>query len=197
MTLRAGVWRKHLKWWLPPLIFLGANLMLLSAYRLVYAGQAQLRSSRLERSQAQLLKLRTEHARLERDLATVRASREAIDAFYDERLAREDERLTRILAEVRDLAGRAGLLPNSFDYGKEDLEDHGVLRRSIEFNVEGGYLAFRRFVNLLELSDSFLVLEQVALRGADEGGTTLRIDLRVSTLFANTEQVAQLAEVSR
>ncbi len=96
-------------------------------------------------------------------------------------------RLTRILAEVRELATRSGLEPTNVNYGKEELEDHGLLRRSIEFSVEGTYLEFRRFVNLLELSDSFLVLERVGLRGGEEGGPELRIALGVSTLFTSPE----------
>lgn len=193
MTISAGVWRLHLKWWLPPLIFLAANVLLLSAYRLVYAGQAQLRSSRVERNQTELTRLRTETKRLEQELERVESSRAAIDTFYGERLAREDERLTRILAEVRGLASRAGLEPKSFDYRKEEFEEHDLLRRSIEFNVEGSYLAFRRFVNLLELSDSFLVLEQVALRGADDTGNSLRISLVLSTLFTSSGVEARSA----
>lgn len=195
MTLGSGVWRSKLWWWLPALVFLGANLILLSAYRLVYAGQSQLRLARIERGQTELAELRQRRQRQERDLERLQASREAVDAFYLERLASEDERLTAILAEVRELADRAGLRPTSFRYGREEIEAHGLLRRSIEFNVEGSYLQFRRLVNMLELTDSFLVLEEVSLRGSDDAGKELRIGLRLSTLFADSGSPPRQAPV--
>ena len=187
MTIGGGAWRANTRWWVPALIFLLANVLLLSAYRLVLAGQSQLRTSRIERAQEELLRLRTERRGLDERIERVRASHDAIDDFYTERLSSENVRLTRILAEVRQLATNAGLAPTSINYGKEEIEDHGLLRRSIDFTVEGSYLEFRRFVNLLELSDSFLTLEQVGLRESDESGNNLRITLSVSTLFTSPE----------
>ncbi len=187
MTIGGGAWRAHTRWWVPPLAFLLANVMLLSGYRLVLAGQSQLRASRIERSRGEISRLGVERRQLEQDLERARSSHEAIDQFYGERLSSEDLRLTRILAEVRDLATRAGLAPTSINYGKEELDDHGLLRRSIDFNVEGSYLEFRRFVNLLELSESFLSLERVSLREADETGNNLRIAVGVSTLFTSPD----------
>ncbi len=189
MTVGGGAWRAHLRWWVPAAVFLSANLLLLFGYRLVLAGQAQLRASWIERSQKELVDLAVERKELEESAARARASREAIDRFYGERLASENVRLTRILAEVRDLATRSGLEPTNVNYGKEEIDGYGLLRRSIDFSVEGSYLEFRRFVNLLELSDSFLVLERVGLRGSDESGANLRIALGVSTLFASEAAV--------
>ncbi len=186
MTIGGGAWRARTRWWVPALIFLLANVLLLSGYRLVLAGQAQLRASRIERSQSETVRLNADRERLEMELEQARESHDAIDNFYTDRLSSENIRLTRILAEVKELATRAGLQPNSINYGREEIEDHGLLRRSIEFNVEGSYLEFRRFVNLLELSDSFLTLEQVGLRESNDGGD-LRIAVTVSTLFTRAQ----------
>lgn len=192
MTVGENVWRARIRWWVPALVFLVANVVLLSAYRLVLAGQSQLRSSRIERTQTDLARTTAERRELERKLEAARSSRDAIERFYDDRLASENVRLTRILAEVRELATRAGLAPTAIKYGKEEIDDHGLLRRSIEFSVEGSYVQFRRFVNMLELSSSFLVLERVGLRGSDdEAAGELRIALAVSTLFASPEAVAE------
>jgi len=191
MTVGENVWRARVRWWVPALIFLVANVVLLSAYRLVLAGQSQLRSSRIERTQTDLIHATAERKELERKLEAARSSRDAIESFYDDRLASENVRLTRILAEVRELATRAGLAPTAIKYGKQEIDDHGLLRRSIEFSVEGSYVEFRRFVNMLELSSSFLLLERVGLRGSDDDAAgQLRIALVVSTLFASPEAVA-------
>lgn len=182
-TTGVGVWRLHWKWWVPALAFFVANLLLLSADRLVLAGQSQLRASRIQRSQESLIRLVNERKALERNSAQVKASSDELDVFYGERLSSENVRLTEILREVRDMATRVGLAPKNINHGKEEIDNHGLLRRTLEFSVEGSYLDFRRFVNLLELSDSYLVLERVGLRDTDDSGNNLRIGLRVSTLF--------------
>ena len=58
----------------------------------------------------------------------------------------------------------------------------GFVRKSVTFGVVGDYGSIRRLVNFLELSDQFLLLEEVRLRETE--GSKLGIDLIVSTLFA-------------
>ena len=54
--------------------------------------------------------------------------------------------------------------------------------------MDGTYLELRKFINLLELSDSFLTLEEVTLAGETRGeGPELNIRLSLSTLFASEE----------
>ncbi len=179
------VWRLHLRLWLPALVFVLLNLAMLSAYRLVYAGQAQLRKARVERSRDRLEQVGAEREKLEGLVSRAVASQAAIDGFYRERLASERQRLTAVIAEVKRLASTAGLEPSTISYDRQELEEHGLLKRSIVFSVEGSYMELRRLINMLELTDSFLVLEQVGLSGRGPGGAGLRIDLRISTLFAS------------
>ena len=56
-------------------------------------------------------------------------------------------------------------------------------RRTITFSVDGSYAQLRQLINFIELSDSFLILDEVSLRGNDVEGTPLRISLKLSTLF--------------
>jgi hypothetical protein len=115
-------------------------------------------------------------------VAEITGTRQAVASFYQDRLSTESARLTRIIAEVKELASRAGLSPSQITYPSEPLEDYGLRRRGFVFQVDGTYADLRKLVNLLELSDSFLTLEKVDLSGADGG--RLRIQLRLSTLFA-------------
>ena len=75
-------------------------------------------------------------------------------------------------AEVKDLAKRAGLAPRSITYPEEQIQQYGLIKRSFIFSVEGTYADLRTFINLLELSDSFLTLEDASLaeEGRHEGG---------------------------
>ena len=52
-----AAWRRMLKLWLPGLILLIANLAVLSTYRFLLAGQAQMRTTRVERLSAELSEL--------------------------------------------------------------------------------------------------------------------------------------------
>jgi hypothetical protein len=72
-------------------------------------------------------------------------------------------------------------------YPTEPLEAYGLRRRAFVFSVQGTYPDLRKFINLLELSDTFLTLEQVTL--SESSGGALGIQLRVSTLFATGEGV--------
>ena len=53
----AAAWRRMLKLWLPGLVLLIANMGVLSTYRFLLAGQAQMRSSRVERLSTTLAEL--------------------------------------------------------------------------------------------------------------------------------------------
>jgi len=113
----------------------------------------------------------------------VRASEEGLAEFYGRRLSTEREGLTRILAEIKDLCRRSGIPPTSLAYERQELEGQDVSRRTITFSVDGSYAQLRQLINFIELSDSFLILDQVALRGKDVEETPLRISLSLSTLF--------------
>ena len=58
-------------------------------------------------------------------------------------------------------------------------------RRTITFSVDGSYAQLRQLINFLELSDTFFILDQIALRGNEVEGTPLRISLSLSTLFTS------------
>jgi len=88
-----------------------------------------------------------------------------------------------VTAEVLSLARRAGLEPEVLAYPEQEIEDYGLIKRSFVFSVSGTYLELRKFVNLLELSDSFLTLEDASMT-QDPKGSELRMSLRLSTLFA-------------
>lgn len=184
-------WRRRLALWLPALIFFLLALAPLLVFPLRFAGRAEVTQEELAEARRELAALEAESSRVQaraRDLATTGAD---IEGFYDERLASERARLTRIIAEVKTLASRSGLEPRQISYPSEALEEYGLRKRSFAFSVEGSYAELRTFINLLELSDSFLTLERVSLSNRSAG--QLGIQLTLSTLFA-TEDGSPLEE---
>ena len=178
-----SIWRRNLRSWLPPLLVFVVALAALLVYRLVFAGEARAGGRQVERREAEVAGLTEERERGERLVQRLVDNQRRIEEFRGQRLATEAERLTRVIAEVKELARRAGVEPSTIRYPEERLHEVGLTRRSIVFSVDGDYGGLRRFINFLELSDHFLTLEEVSLSGRAGESNVLRISLRVSTLF--------------
>lgn len=177
-----SIWRQRLWVWLPALVFFLANAGACSVYRLGYAGQVE----SLERTMGDQRRT-LEDARAGREvrqdlLLRARGNRRQVAALYEQRFSTRARRLTEITAEVKELARNAGLAPQAISYPEQAIVDFGLVKRSFVFSVQGTYLELRQFINLLELSPSFLTLEEMTL--SEESGPRLSIQLRLSTLFA-------------
>jgi type IV pilus assembly protein PilO len=177
-----SIWRRRVALWLPALVFFLLNVVVLLVYPVRFAGRMEVTADELDQERAVLAELVERRRDLEAQRQGIERTRLAVDEMYGERLAPESERLTRIIAEVKDLAARSGLTPPAVSYPTEPLEAYGLRRRAFVFSVEGSYADLRKFINLLELSQTFLTLEEVSL--SESGGGALRIQLRVSTLFS-------------
>ena len=186
MKDQSEIWRQRLWIWLPALLFFLANAVAFSVYRFGYAGQVQSLESDIESVREQQLKpLEQKRAVLERRLQRARAAETEIQRLYKDRFSTRRQRLTHATDEVKRLARQAGLNPKAISYPQQEIEDYGLVKRSYIFSVEGTYAELRSFLNLLELTDSFLTLEAVTLseESGDEG-PELRMNLTLSTLFA-------------
>ena len=181
MTRSMDIWRQRLWIWAPALVFFLLNLAFFSTYRLVYAGQVESLEDRLAAQEQRLEEVRGERLEMETLEATARTNRQRLEELYDDRFATERERFTRVTSEIKELARRSGLVPSAISYPEEEVEDYGLVKRYFSFTVEGTYSQLRQFINLLELTPSFVTLEEVDLDG-DEG-SSLRIRLTLSTLF--------------
>ena len=98
--------------------------------------------------------------------------------------------LTTVIATVKDLAAKAGLEPADISYGKEPIERQDLVLRTIVFRVEGTYGQLRQLINFLEISETFLILEEVSLASRADAVGRLGIDLQISTLFAEPAAAA-------
>lgn len=176
------LWRRELKLWLPPVLLLALAFGAWVVYRVRIADELESGRRSVARLEEELARVGEERRRLEEVAERAKRNQERLVEFYGERLGTQGERLTSILSEVRSLARRAGLDPHAFQYPDEPVEELGLVQRSIVFGVDGSWQELRRFIRLLEQSDSFLVLQEVSLSGRARG-EELRISLNLSTLF--------------
>ena len=183
MRSRGEIWRQRLWIWVPAAVFFVANAGAFAVYKLGYAGRVETLQERLDSQAQQLRDLEGQRRNYEAMLARVRTNEQQVEQLYAERLSTRSRRLTGVTAEVKDLAQKSGLLPRSLSYPEEDIEEFGLIKRSFVFTVEGTYVELRKFLNLLEVSRSFLSLDEVTVASGAEG-PELRIDLSLSTLFA-------------
>ncbi|HEY7214356.1 MAG TPA: hypothetical protein VIC28_06985, partial [Thermoanaerobaculia bacterium] len=143
----------------------------------------------LDDQKRQLHELSAQQRKMQEMLARVRTNEQQVEQLYAERLSTRSRRLTGITSEVKELAQKSGLVPRAITYPEEDIQEFGLVKRSFIFSVEGTYVELRQFINLLEVSRSFLSLDEVRLTGGTEG-PELRIDLAISTLFAKESEDA-------
>ncbi len=175
--------RRH-AWWLAPLVVLLVNVGVLSTYRSLYSGRVDVLGEAIAEETAQLEKIASQQAQVAALVERADAAEKGIASLYEDRFATESERLTAVIREVRELASRAGVVPDRISYPEEVFEDFGLIKRSLEFTVDGSYQELRLFVNYLEQSESFLVLESLGLQ---DGDTELRIRTTLSTLFSGRD----------
>jgi Tfp pilus assembly protein PilO len=176
------LFRRHPASWGAPLALLLVNLVWLSAF----GSGARLRATDLAR---RLDRARTDNAAVASRLADrtrlwidSTENREKVASLYRDRFATERGRLTAVIREIKELAARAGLVPKTISYPEEKLEDYDLVRRSFVFSVEGSYAELRTFLHLLEMTPSFVTVEQI--RVVEQNAGSLKIALRLSTLFA-------------
>lgn len=182
------IWRQRIWVWLPALVFFLANLAAFSVYKLGYAGNLQSLEGELDNQSREQKTLKARQAELDSLLGRAAENRRRVAELYENRFSTRRRRLTEVTAEVIDLARRTGLKPDATSYPEQEIQDYGLIKRSFIFSVTGSYLELRKFINLLELSDSFLTLEDATLTQDTRGtGTELHINLRLSTLFAKEE----------
>ncbi len=177
-------WRLRWKVWGPALLFFVLNLGLLSMYRLVYAGRVEALEERLQSRTQEERHLEDVRREFEARVQRLAQNRERLRALYENQFASERVRLTRTIAEFKDLARRAGLQPTTISYPEQRWTEYGLVKKALVFGVEGSYAGLRQLVNLLEVSPSFLSLEQVSLAEGGQNAQRLQIKMAVATLFA-------------
>jgi len=179
----ARVWWERRRVWLPATVFVLTGVALLAGYGLALAGRLSLQAGALASRRGQLEELQRKRQETEALVGRARATRAAIDELYVERLGEESARLTAVMIEVKKLARQAGLSGvEGINYNDEVVQGLPLAKKSIVFSAQGSYDELRAFINLLELSPSFITLDEIRVEDAGEGGR-LQLQVRLSTLF--------------
>lgn len=109
----------------------------------------------------------------ETDLATLRHT-----VLGDRR-----SQMVPIQLELARLASQFNINLERVQYQNSDLVEEGLERMAMVVPLEAGYGNLRKFIQAVEGSEKFLVIERVALGQGKEGGSLLQLNITLATYF--------------
>lgn len=167
-------------------VVLLANILFFLTYRVRYQQRLEDLDSRKVQAQAQLDQAIAHRNGIQAQLAAYARVRHDIQTVYDERWSTQKERLSAIIVETERLAAASQLHPKAYSFSQEPQKDASLSATvvHIAFNVQGTYQQVRRLINLIELSDEFMIIDQLSLATADEENSgMISLTIRIKTLF--------------
>jgi len=126
-----------------------------------------------------------------RDVAALNAGVERIrlqviglERFFDETLSAKSERMVAVQRELRAIAERHSIRPDTVSYFNAPADKtRNMVRFGATFPLRGSYEALRSFMHDVEHSPHFLIIDAIDLTNAREGGALLALNISVSTIF--------------
>jgi hypothetical protein len=176
-------------------LLLLANTVFFFTYRVQYVSRLQDLDARQAQSEAQLDQARNARLTAEQQLAAFKKVQADLQVLYNEHWSTQMQRLTALIDEVKRLAAASHLQPPSYTFSNGESKQAssapsttkgsiGTTTVAIAFTVQGTYEQVRRLINLLELSDQFVIIDGIGL-GANGAATDkiLTLNIRLKTLF--------------
>jgi Tfp pilus assembly protein PilO len=140
----------------------------------------QAMEQRLEQRRRSVERLELQVERLERQSAN-------LAQFYDAILADKVTRMTAIQRGIRAVGAQFNVNPESVSYGPSYLPVPDLVQFDISLPLRGSYESLRQFVHKVETSEHFLVIDDISLADAREGGLSLNLNVRLHTYFRDQE----------
>ena len=141
------------------------------------------------------LKRRTANIeRLERYVDKLAQADIDMETLRNDVLSSRDQRMVDVNIEVTSLCEQFNIPVEQVNYGTDILEREELDRYDISLPLEGSYSDLRRFLQAVESSDKFLIVQKVALRQQSDGRTRsnqLQLDIDLATYFTASEQLLE------
>ncbi len=124
----------------------------------------------------------------------VRTDKKVIGDLSDKVFETRHKRLVTVQTEIQNLIDTNNLQMQTISYGykmspdREDKADwgHRYLRVSMQIPLTGTYPAIKKFIQDLQASPQFFLIDELSLSSSAQGGVQLKINLAVSTYFMAT-----------
>lgn len=140
--------------------------------------------------QAELNLLKRQHALMAADITraeTIRTTLPAVeqqcDNFFKQNFRPITSGYSSVISDFGSLSRGAGLQAENLNFHQHEADKRGgVTQVDISAVVDGDYSSVVRFVNNLEHSDTFYVLDGLSLAATGSGGQ-LKLNLQLHTYF--------------
>ena len=174
-------------------VLLAAATVFFFTYRVQYEARLRDLDAEQQRQEQKLAEARNARIGAERQYAAYRRTEHDLQVLYNERFSTQEQRLIALINEVKRLAVASDLVPRTYSFSRSELKKTadlavGANTVAITFSVQGTYAQLRRLINLLELSNQFLIIDSVGL-SSGSNDSNLNINLRLKTLFRETPPV--------
>jgi Type II secretion system (T2SS), protein M subtype b len=103
------------------------------------------------------------------------------DTFYQESFLDSATGYSRIEADLGDIASKSGVKISGYTFKQKEVKDRGVTEVQMTMDLDADYPAIIQFINGLERSKNFYLLDGLHLTSASTGG--IRLDLDLHTFF--------------
>jgi len=141
---------------------------------------ATLRAER-DRLALQAKLLRADVERAERIRAGLPQTGKDCDAFYHQSFLDSATGYSQIESDLDAIAAQSGVKTSDLSFKTTQIKDRSVTEITINTSVDADYPAVIRFINGLERSKNFYLLDNLRLGSAGLGG--LKLDLELHTYF--------------
>jgi hypothetical protein len=177
-------------------LLLLANTIFFFTYRVQYVSRLEDLDTRQQQAKARLDQAHQTRVTAEQQLAAYKKVQTDLQVLYNERWSTAFQRLTALIDEVKKLAAASHLEPPSYQFTNGETKNASIATNTkgsigtntveIAFTVQGSYEQVRRLINLLELSDQFVIIDGISLAtngSSAPGEKTLTLNIRLKTLF--------------
>ena len=127
---------------------------------------------------------RADNTRLERFRRELPADEKQWDEFFTSHFPPAGAGYSAISEDLGELSRTAGLRSDSITFHQLNPDARGLVEIDIATSVEGDYDSLIQFLDKLEHSDNFYVLDSLALANSSVG--KLRLNLQLRTYFRTT-----------
>lgn len=119
----------------------------------------------------------------ERFLEALQKAQQDLRRLREEVLSTRQRRMVEVQSELASLCGRFSIDLQSVTFENDVLEKENLDKLIMIVPLQGNYANLRRFLQAVESSEKFLLVEQVALAEAKLGGVMLELHVTLATYF--------------
>jgi len=146
-------------------------------------GPEEMRAQR-DRLMAQSKLLRADVARGDKIRASLPQVGQDSDDFYRESFLDEKTGYSDVELDLAAIAAKAGVKTTGFSFKRTEIKGRGVTEIQIGTTVDADYPAIVQFINGLERSKNFYMLDDLRLNSASTtSGGGIRLELGLHTFF--------------